>query len=155
MTRFNQEAAEAARAANPNLTIFDTGEMLEPKLHYRGTSTEGSVDFDNDESATICTVFAHPSTIEDDTTLVQIDTLAGSKFKVMLNDGQIFNGDVEVDTPAAALLKRYDKIEKEWASLVDQDSDAVPSPRQCENHDDALTSLLHDLVSAIRGERTE
>ena len=162
MTRFNMEAAQAARYENPSLSIFDTGEILEPAYEYVESNSQagayrktGTVDFYDGEGTNIASIFAHPSTIEDDTTLVQIDTPDGGKFKIMLNDGQIFNGDVEVDTPAAALLKRYDEIEAAWVSLVDQDSDAVPSPRQYENHDDALTSLLHDLVSAIRGERTE
>lgn len=87
------------------LTPYDTGGMLEPKLYVTSTSGVtrdnaadfGKVDFDDAEGATICTIFAHPSTIEENTTLVQIDTVGGERFKIMLNDGELYNGHPERD----------------------------------------------------------
>jgi hypothetical protein len=152
MSPFNTDAAQAARAANPLLSVFDTGEMLEPKIE-RTTDTvhkTGTVDFDNDESATICSIFAHPSTSEDDTTLIQIDTLAGGKFKVMLNDGVLFNGDIETKTEVEAILDRYAAVESEWSNRNDEEATAPISATEYERHDDTLTELLHSLVFHLR-----
>jgi hypothetical protein len=96
---FDVESAVAARQANPRLTPYDTGEMLQPELWTSWRSDEGwgdspvddfgKVDFENDEGGTELTVFAHPSTIEDDVILVQIDSGLARKIKVVLNDADL------------------------------------------------------------------
>ena len=88
---FDKLAAVAARKANPKLTPYDTGEMLEPKLWVfpgeEDTTRYGNVDFDNDEGGTEFTIYAHPSHIEDDTILIQIETNAAQRIKIVVNDG--------------------------------------------------------------------
>jgi hypothetical protein len=94
---FNLEAAQRSRAENPNLTVFDTGEMLEPFTHLDGTGGKiGPVDFDDDESHTVLTVFAHPgslSTDDDDTTVVTINWEGLGKLRINLNDGEVATFD--------------------------------------------------------------
>jgi hypothetical protein len=41
MNTFNREAAEAARYNDPSLTIFETGEMLEPHLALEAPKPNG------------------------------------------------------------------------------------------------------------------
>lgn len=93
---FNIESAMAARAANHDLTVFDTGEMLEPTYGYEGITSEddafrktGLVDFDNDSSETMLTVFAHPSSIEDDTIILNIDSALAQRLRIVVNDGDV------------------------------------------------------------------
>ncbi len=105
MTIFDIEAAEQARIENPSLTVLDTGEMLSPQLHYKGTDSYGAVDFDDDGGSTACTVYAHPSSIDDDTTVIEIDTLAPGRFKIVLNDGILYNGHPEIDSDPATTLR--------------------------------------------------
>ena len=104
-----QEQAESkrrARAANPALTVFDTGEMLEPVLEMGGYSPRatpgvapvvamrktGTVEFTNDESAPVFKVFGHPSTTEEDTTVIQLDIDGPGLFKIVLGDATIWRG---------------------------------------------------------------
>lgn len=96
------------------MSIFETGAMLEPfttleqygpKVSYGAQPRRktGTVHFDNTKKGagrqTILTVFAHPSIVEENTTLVQIDTIAGGRYKIVLNEAILFNGDVESDNP--------------------------------------------------------
>lgn len=65
------ESRVAARKANPELTVFDTGEMLEPSRW--GSPDSDKVDFDDDNAMTHFTVFAHPSLRVDEMDVLQID----------------------------------------------------------------------------------
>lgn len=95
--RERAEQRAAARAANPQLTVFDTGEMLEPMLHRDGEGRPaGPVDFDDDEGHTVLTVFAHPGQLESDddsTTVVTIDWEGPGKLRINLNDGEVATFD--------------------------------------------------------------
>lgn len=110
MTIFDHDAADRARAENPALTVFDTGQVLEPELDFMqvitphplpGTSPSsfprktGTVTFTNDESAPVLTVGAQPSVTDHDTTLVRIETPGGGRFKIVLNEREIWVGDVD------------------------------------------------------------
>lgn len=87
MKRLSLEEAVLVRQINPALTVYDTGEMLEPKTWPQA---EGKVDFDDNESATIFIVFAHPSSIEDDTIVLNVDTLSSLyNLKIVVNDGDV------------------------------------------------------------------
>lgn len=92
--KLDVDATERARRENPSLTVFDTGEMLEPHYEF-GDSKTGVVEFDDSEGATQLRVFAHPSGVDDDTIVVQIDTLATTKYIIMLNEAVLFSGDPE------------------------------------------------------------
>ncbi|MET0885669.1 MAG: hypothetical protein ABWX92_04390 [Mycetocola sp.] len=113
MTVFNHDAADKARAANPSLTIFDTGQMLEPKPEttvtliehpYPGSAPSsvkrktGVVEFTNEHNQPVLSVVAHPSLTDDDTTLVRIETPVGGRFKIVLNDREIWVGEEEANT---------------------------------------------------------
>ena len=89
---FDHDAADAARGKNPQLTVFDTGQVLEPQIDH---GQPGWVDFDNDESATVFRASAFPSVTEHDTTLVQIEALGGDRFELVLNDRKVFVGGAE------------------------------------------------------------
>lgn len=154
MTKFDLEAERAARAANPQLTPYDTGSMLQPVVYvaggeYRKPSEDyGKVDFDDTEGATVATVFAHPSSVEDDTTVVQIDT-TGGRFKVVLNEGVLFNGDVDVPerVPATSASERVSAARDaigEWSKLDRAYSgDGRPWPRG-----DKLADALRGMVES-------
>jgi hypothetical protein len=91
------------------LTPYDTGEMLEPKVH---PGTTGMVDFDDDESATVITLCAWPTEGVDDSVTVQIDTHGSDHVKIVINDGTVFNESVETVGPeptdtAYAAFGRY------------------------------------------------
>jgi hypothetical protein len=106
MTVFNHDAADKARAENPALTVFDTGQVLEPALEtgtyspgdaartFRSQKT-GLVTFTNDESTPVLTVRAQPSLTDDDTTLVLINSTGGGRFKIVVDDHEIWVGDVD------------------------------------------------------------
>ena len=128
MSGFNAESAAQSRAENPHLTVFDTGEMLEPHTEtevwyaLREVKT-GTVRFDNEESSDVLSVFAHPSTIEDDTTVVQIDTYGG-RFKIMLNDAELYNGDVDEDqAPDTMAMDTVTDLVEQWAQGQDGTTD--------------------------------
>ncbi|MBG6106597.1 hypothetical protein [Frigoribacterium sp. CG_9.8] len=130
MSVLDLEATAAARAANPTLSVFDTGEMLEPTYAYGlaekrdGYWKTGTVDFDNDEGATVFTIFAHPSTIDDDTTLIQIDTLAGDKFRIMLNDGTVYFGNPQREAEDDTMCwKCWGIIPPEGVTMVPDDGE--------------------------------
>jgi hypothetical protein len=68
----------------PDLTPYDTGAILEPKLH---PGTTGKVDFDDDESATIITLDAKPTQTDGlfDVVTVTIDTHGDEDIAVVVN----------------------------------------------------------------------
>jgi hypothetical protein len=91
-----------------SLTPYDTGEILEPKVHG---GTTGQVDFDNDESSTMITVSARPTAGQDGVT-VTIDTHGDDKITVVVNDGAVINDSVDTDDDEPddlgyAMLGRY------------------------------------------------
>jgi hypothetical protein len=91
------------------LTPYDTGAMLEPRVH---PGTTGQVDFDDDESTTILTLSAFPTADQDDSVTVQIDTHGSDHVKVIINDGTVFNESIETVGPeptaaAYAALGRF------------------------------------------------
>jgi len=91
-----------------SLTPYDTGEILEPKVH---SGTTGQVDFDNDESSTLITVSARPTAGQDGMT-VTIDSHGDDKITVVVNDGAVINktdstDDAEPDDLSYAMLGRY------------------------------------------------
>lgn len=92
MTGFDFKAARAARAANPRLTEFDTGEVYEPHLDPRAEH-RGWVDFDSDESATMLRVKATPSDNAPDTIRVEIDSFAGGRIEVVRDNDIVWVGD--------------------------------------------------------------
>ncbi|MDF1480327.1 hypothetical protein PYV02_14675 [Leifsonia sp. H3M29-4] len=89
---FDSERAMAARVANPTLTVFDTGEMYEPHVHHHNS---GAVDFDNDEGTTELTLFVHPSAVDADTLVLNIDSALANRLRIVVNDGEI--GTIESD----------------------------------------------------------
>jgi hypothetical protein len=106
MNTFNREAAEAARYNDPSLTIFETGEMLEPHLALEAPKPNGpltgapgpktgTVDFDDSEGSTVLTMFAHPSTEDDNTVILEIDAPLFSRLKIVVNDGELAALDTE------------------------------------------------------------
>ena len=84
-----------SRKENPRLTVFDTGEMLEPALERETVTGEdrarktGVVEFTDDSSVPILQLSAFPSQLHDDTVVLQVDTmgLADEKLMVVVNDG--------------------------------------------------------------------
>lgn len=89
-------ALQEARTPNTKLTVFDTGEMLEPEA----TTEPGVIEFTNDESIPILSVFAHPSSMHDDTVVLTVDTmgLVDDKLMIVINDGPAlchFNPETE------------------------------------------------------------
>lgn len=96
---FNFESAAAARAQNPHLTKYDTGEQLEPRIAEDIRSgapvASGLVHFDNDESATVFSVEGRPSGTHDETTVVKLETVTGGSFEIILDDRRIFLGNVD------------------------------------------------------------
>lgn len=106
------EATAAARQANPHLTPYDTGEVLIP-LNWvapgdqssRGADDYGKVDFDTNEGQSMLTVLVHPSALDDDTTVVEIDTLASGRFKIVLNDSDLYNGNPDEDNNPVTQLR--------------------------------------------------
>lgn len=90
------------------LTPYDTGEILEPKVHG---GTTGQVDFDNDESSTMITVSARPTSGQDGVT-VTIDPHGDDKITVVVNDGSVTGEDesnvgAEPTDLAYAVFGRY------------------------------------------------
>lgn len=90
MTAFDFATAQSAREQNPRLTVFDTGEVLEPHV-----GPNGVVDFDNDESATVVQVSASPSTTIDETTSVTITEFTGALVEVIVGGRVVWFGDAE------------------------------------------------------------
>ena len=126
------------------LTPYDTGEMLEPKLYTVGVTRDdaadfGKVDFDNAEGSTVCTIYAHPSTIDQDTTLVQIDTLTGGRFKIMLNDGELYNGDPEMDDVEFSCAECGTRTATTYVVTTLTPGDRTTRTEVCRDCDDALT----------------
>ena len=116
-----------------NLTPYDTGEMLEPKLYVTSTAGVtasnrgdfGKVDFENDESATVLTMSAFPSTIHDETIVVQIDTdgLVGRKLMVVVNDGPaLCHFDPETEEPPMIAAQNF--VRKEITAAATMGGDA-------------------------------
>jgi hypothetical protein len=97
MTKFNKDAAEAARKYSPDLSVFDTGEMLEPFYEKNGHKN-GTVDYDDNAGSTVLTMSAYPSSVDDDTVIVQIDSSLFSRLKIVINDGDL----VAIDTDGSA-----------------------------------------------------
>lgn len=137
MTKFDLEAARANREKFPHLTIFDTGEMLEPKLHRdlpnewgKKGRKSGPVDFENDSCETELTLYACPSVVKDDTIVLSIDTSLMAELTIIVNDGDLghidhdgnphfaFPEDLIEDTrdavKSAMLRNEYDEPEL-WA----------------------------------------
>lgn len=122
-----------ARERNPKLTVFDTGEMLEPVAGVTGMSRDktGVVEFTNDESIPIVSISAFPSKIHDDTVVVQIDTMAliDEKLMVVVNDGPaICHFDPEVDDApmyAAAAFVRARRSEVDLGIITARDALAL------------------------------
>jgi hypothetical protein len=90
------------------LTPYDTGEILQPILH---PGTTGKVDYDNDESSTILTVSARPTSGSDGTT-VDIDTQSDDMVTVVLDGTTVFETnsatvDGEPSDTAYARFGRY------------------------------------------------
>jgi hypothetical protein len=88
MAVFDIEAAIAARRKDPQLTVFDTGEMLQPYVWSKGVGA-GKVDFDNDESGTELTLMVYPSAVDDETIVLEIDSALLRSLKIVVNDGTI------------------------------------------------------------------
>jgi hypothetical protein len=53
------------------------------------------VDFDDSEGLAVLTVFAHPSTEDDNTVILEIDTPLFSRLKIVVNDGELAALDME------------------------------------------------------------
>jgi len=88
-------------------------------------SRYGKVDFENDESATVLTMSAFPSTIHEDTIVVQIDTdgLAGDKLMVVVNDGPaLCHFDPETEEPP--MIAAQDFVRKEITAAATMGGDA-------------------------------
>jgi hypothetical protein len=147
MTIFDHDAADAARAKNPALTIFDTGQMLEPGLesesyldtsgpiNFNRTRHTGLVEFTNDENAPILVLFAQPSVTDDDTTLLNIQAPTGGRLKIVLDDTEIWVGDADnieagdflaqrsahkIAIPAEPMVTVQPTATVDWDSLVAQ-----------------------------------
>lgn len=86
------DARVNARAANPKLSVFDTGEMLEPQVW---PDASGKVDFDDDASNTELTLWAHPSLLNEDTAVVQIESNAAERLHLIINGETVFLGEVQ------------------------------------------------------------
>lgn len=108
------------REKNPKLTVFDTGELLEPELEFTGGGQmlvtppkTGVVWFTNDESNPVIGVDAHPSQVEDDTIVVNIDTmgLAGQRINVIINDSSIAHFDPETQDDPMTAAKKFVRVE--------------------------------------------
>jgi hypothetical protein len=97
MTLFDPEAAALRRALDPTLTVFDTGEMLEPIYHTHAITAAktGLVDFEDSTGELIATVCGHPSSTDDDTIILQIDAPLFQRLKLIINDGDAIAFDVE------------------------------------------------------------
>jgi len=97
MTGFDQDTAEKARAENPRLTQFDTGELLEPHVEEdrrpRIPTKSGWVDFDDDGGTTILRVQAFPSRDAEDTTVVSFDCAAGGRVEIQREGTTVWLGD--------------------------------------------------------------
>jgi hypothetical protein len=104
---FNYDAAATARANNPLLTVFDTGELMEPFLH-QGAETNtraktGKVDFDDELGTTIAIVSVYPSATEDATVVINIEASLNQRVAIVFNGGLV--GHIETDanlTPAVS-----------------------------------------------------
>lgn len=99
MTDLNHERTIEGRKSNPNITPYDTGEMLQPIVWHnaeRDPMRYGKVDFDNDEGATEFTLFAHPSTVEEDCITVQIDPLCveGRRMQIIIGEQVVYLGQI-------------------------------------------------------------
>ena len=82
---FDQKRAEQNRKDFPSLTVFDTGEQLEPvPWHQRN----GKVDFNNDEMGTDFVVEIHPSKTVDRTAELCIDKLTWDGLMIYV-DGKL------------------------------------------------------------------
>lgn len=90
MTGFNYDSAREARARNPRLTEFDTGEVLQPVLDPR-PDERGFVDFDNDESSTVLRLRARPSGTEADTTVLELTAFEG-RVAIECDGHPVFSG---------------------------------------------------------------
>jgi hypothetical protein len=89
--KFDLDAAHQERIDNPGLSIFDSGEMLEPKLT---PGSPGQVDFETDTPFNL-TVMAYPSSVEDDTVVLEIDSNLLSKLRIIVNDGDVARIDFD------------------------------------------------------------
>lgn len=119
-----------SREKNPNLTVFDTGEMLEPICvvdEATGRKT-GAVIFEDDESHPVLVIDAGPSTMHDDTVVVQIDTdgLVGDKIMVVINDGPaLCHFDPETEEPPMVEAVRFLQNEIADRPFSIQEYDAI------------------------------
>ncbi|ROR76029.1 hypothetical protein SAMN06295974_3825 [Plantibacter flavus] len=97
MSPFDHESAKLSRAKNPRLTVFDTGEVLEaqPQPINTATTTEqmGWVDFENDESATILSIRVSPSGTQEDTTVINFDSLADGRIEIQRLGATVWSGE--------------------------------------------------------------
>lgn len=108
-----------SRKENPKLTVFDTGELLEPELEEsRAKATgltvkTGVVWFTNDESNPVLGIDAHPSQVDDDTIVLNIDTmgLAGQRIKIIVNDGVVAHFDPETEDDPMTAAKKFVRAE--------------------------------------------
>lgn len=105
--QFDRDGMEEARRVNPEFTVFDTGEMLEPHyvkkpaeprrsfMHRDFLVKSGSVEYADNGGTTILTACAYPSAEDDDTVIIQIDSDLVSRLKIVVNDGDVVAIDTE------------------------------------------------------------
>jgi hypothetical protein len=75
---------------NPDLSIFDTGEVLEPHA-----GRDGTVDFDNDESSTVLQVKATPSERNDGTIDLEVIGCGPGFVEIFIGGKSVWFGDGE------------------------------------------------------------
>lgn len=103
----------------------------------------GVVDFVDSDQVVQFSVFGHPSTVEDDTTVVQIDTPDGGKYKIMLNDGCLFNGDIDKPTRIEEVLAEV--LETRAGKIGTHSDDCYTYHAGC------LAALIQDLINHNEG----
>jgi hypothetical protein len=81
------------------LTVFDTGEVLEPHVY---PDRSGWVEFDNDESVAILSLQVVPSREDAETTVIKFESFSDGLVALERDGEQVWVGDATGENATAA-----------------------------------------------------
>lgn len=143
------EARRRNRAEDPDLTVFDTGEIFQPYVHPDQT---GNVDFDNDSGETEVTLLVYPSTVDDDTLVLDITAGLFAELKIVVNDGDVATIDLygkprphapELTADQDEKLRQLTQLRNELVDAVENGADTIE-----------IDDVISDLNKILKGEAT-
>ncbi|MFE6966883.1 hypothetical protein ACFVAJ_17365 [Agromyces sp. NPDC057679] len=152
-----------ARTENPDLTVFDTGEMHEPCLH----GARQGVDFDDENGHTVATVRAYRSTVHDHADMITIDAPLVDNMRVVVNDADVVwvytDGKLEfpptpggitvqlTDEQVGAISRFFDRGVEDWneyapSSYSDYTSDEEENGNEEVKIGQAALEMMAELI---------